>query len=294
MPAHLPIFTLMGTSVLWGAAWLPLKFLHERGAAGLEIILVSYSVLLVISLAWAWRSLGYLRSHGYWLAAIALLGGGANVCFSYALVYGDVIRVMVLFYLLPVWGVLGGCFILRERTTAWRWCGVALAVLGAFIILGGPAIFDTPPSWVDWVALASGLLFAASNLVFRGVEHLPLAPKLQALFFGAVLISALVLALSQLPSGLAAAEFPWGAVLLYGATWLLLANVGSQWAVTKMPAGRSSIIIILELVTAVLTASLIAKEPLTGAVLLGGALILSATVVEIFAAEPAAKPANPA
>lgn len=81
------------------------------------------------------------------------MGGAANICFNLAMIYGEVVRVMVLFYLLPVWGVLGGKFILGEQTNIWRWIGVALAIVGAFILLGGADILATPPNWLDLLAL---------------------------------------------------------------------------------------------------------------------------------------------
>lgn len=281
--------------MLWGAAWWPLKTLQQAGAHGIALIMVCYSLLFVGCMGVAWRH--RRLAAGYWpyLLGISLLGGAANVCFTYAMVYGDVIRAMVLFYLLPMWGVLGGRFILKEATSAWRWLGVVLAVLGAWILLGGVKLLQQPPAWVDLVALASGFFFAASNLVFRGLAPVPLAPKLAALFGGAAVIAAACMLVLQLPWPGQGGTFPWVGVCLYSLSWLLLANVGSQWAVTQMPAGRSSIIMIMELITAVATAVWIGAEAMTHAMLLGGAFILSATFLELWAGgkSPASKKGLP-
>ncbi len=285
-----PIAVLFCSSILWGAAWLPLKALHHSGADGISLIFVSYSLLWLGSLVWAWPYRALVARHWPFLLGITLLGGAANLCFTYAMMYGDVIRAMVLFYLLPVWGVLGGRFILKEATSAWRWLGVALAVIGAFILIGGPKALREPPAWVDVIALASGFFFAASNLLFRGVEAVPLAPKLSALFGGAALLGGVTLGLMGTALPWQQAQFPWGWVALYSLSWLLLANVGSQWAVTQMPAGRSSIIIIMELVTAVLTATLIGQETLTPAIVVGGLLIISATGLELWAGSTPTQP----
>ncbi len=59
----------------------------------------------------AWRQQAGL------LALVCLLGGTANVCFVNALVYGEVVRTMLLFYLAPMWSVLGGRVFLGERIT---------------------------------------------------------------------------------------------------------------------------------------------------------------------------------
>lgn len=273
----------MGTSLLWGASWIPLKALHAAGADGVSLVLAGYSILFLVSLPFIVPYRRTLLCNWHYLAAIAVLGGSANLCFSYALIYGEVIRVMVLFYLLPVWGVLGGRFILKEHTSVWRWLGVVLAIGGAFILLGGAAIFQHPPQWIDVVALASGIFFAMSNLLFRGVKTVALAPKLTALFLGASLVSSVSLLLLDLPFAGFSAGFPWHYVLLYSLTWLVVANVGSQWAITQMPAGRSSIILILELITAVFTAAILAGEVLTTQIIVGGLLILTATAAEVLA-----------
>ena len=77
------------------------------------------------------------------LFLVALAGGGGIFCFTYALIYGDVVKVMVLFYLLPVWGVLGGYAFLHEKIDGVRKVGVVVAVIGAYLILGGNAVFET-------------------------------------------------------------------------------------------------------------------------------------------------------
>lgn len=289
MQSLLPIFVLMGASILWGTSWMPLKALHAAGASGLALIACAYGLLTLLLIPFLLRYKTAACGHLKWLVAIGVFGGAANVCFSYAIIYGDVVRVMVLFYLLPAWGVLGGRFILKEPTAWWRWCGVALALWGAFIILGGPSILAQPIHYLDFVAIGAGLFFTASNLVFRGVQTLPLPPKLSALFIGSCLW-----AIIMLPAGPAwnPAQFPWAWVLLYAGTWLLIANIASLWAISRMSAGRSAIILIMELIAAVGTQVAFTEQTLKPLEWIGGALIFSAALIEIIAAqkaEPAVK-----
>ncbi|HRH78349.1 MAG TPA: EamA/RhaT family transporter, partial [Cellvibrionaceae bacterium] len=135
---------------------------------------------------------------------------------------------------------------------------------------------------LDFIAIASGIFFAASNLVFRGVQQVSLPPKLFALFLGSSLLAHLLLPSEQ---AWTQEQFPLGWVLLYATTWLLLANWGSLWAITQMPAGRSAIILIMELITAVVTQVAFAEQTLQGYVWLGGSLIMGAALVEIIAAQ---------
>jgi drug/metabolite transporter (DMT)-like permease len=71
-------------------------------------------------------------------------------------------------------------------------------------------------------------------------------------------------------------------LVIYALVWLLLANIGSQWGVTHMEAGRSSIIIILELITAVMSATWVAGETMSAVEWMGGALIMMAAFIEAF------------
>jgi drug/metabolite transporter (DMT)-like permease len=69
-------------------------------------------------------------------------------------------------------------------------------------------------------------------------------------------------------------------VLLYALCWLLPANLGAQYGVTHLEAGRASVILILELVAAVLSATLIGGEQMAPWEWVGAALILLAALIE--------------
>ena len=280
MHKQLPVMVLMGASMLWGLSWLPLKGINAMGIEGISLIFASYGILSLALTPWLLGQMKTWKEHKKALFLIALLGGGASLCFTYALINGEVIRVMVLFYLLPLWGVLGGRFFLKEEIDRWRWLGVGLALAGAFLILGGFDALGGAPSWIDLIALLSGLLFSLNNLVFRAAQEVSVSSKIGVMFYGCFALAALLLfgGVEEFPSDLSTSA--WSALLFYALVWLLAANAGSQWSVTHMEAGRSSIIIILELITAVLSATLIAGESMSAAEYLGGALIVSAALIE--------------
>lgn len=282
MRAHLPVFVLLGASVLWGLTWLPLKGINAMGIDGIGLVFLAYGILALILSPLLIKQFPIWKEHKKMMFLIALFGGGANLAFTYALINGEVIRVMVLFYLLPVWGVAGGRIFLKEEIDRWRYLGVFLAISGAFFILGGFEVFDAPPSWIDLIALASGLFFAMNNLLFRAAQAIPVSSKIGSMFFGCFTLAALFLfsGVEQFPSAIT--ENAWWMLVLYSILWLLVANIGSQWSVTHMEAGRSSIIIILELITAVISASIIAGETMTALEYSGGALIMMAAFIEAF------------
>lgn len=277
-----PVIALIFSSCLWGLSWIPLKALGKLGFEGVFLVLSGQAILSLLFLK-AGFSYPLIKKYYKPLFGIFLCGGAAILCFTYALIYGDVIRVMVLFYLLPVWGVLGGKLFLGEKIDAIRLSAVSFALFGAFLILGHVKIFSQPPSWIDLIAFSSGLFFAANNLFFRGVDQLPLTSKLLTMFLGCTCVCLVTMALTS-------ESFPSNAIpfksyfwlLFYALTWLLMANVLSQWAVTKMEAGRSSVIIIFELFAAVISAVLIGNETIDLIEGIGGLLIVTAAMLEAF------------
>jgi drug/metabolite transporter (DMT)-like permease len=279
MAVSLPVLVLFISSIGWGLTWLPLKYLNQQGMQGPSLVFVAFGAAALALLPVFARQkrhwLGQLR----YLGLIALFGGFANLSFQIALYQGEVIRVMILFYLLPVWSVLGGRLFLGERIDGLRLVTVSGALLGAFLILGGGATFDTRSSWVDLLAIGSGMAFAMNNIVFRATQSLPVTSKVTAVFVGcAVMMGGYLLVATPVP-----AVYGWQTLMLtmlYGVVWVMLITFGTQWGVTRLEAGRASIIIIMELVAAVVSASLLLGETLARQELLGGLLVVATVVAE--------------
>lgn len=279
MNAALPLTALITASLMWGLAWLPLRGLHRLGVDGVPLTCLAFAAAGAVLAPALLAQRGRWHGEGGFLWLIALLGGYANLTFTVALIYGEVVRVMVLFYLLPVWGVLGGRLFLGERIDSERVLTVVAALLGAMLVLGDVEALAGRMHWTDILAITCGIAFAGNNLVFRARQRLPVASKVAAMLLGAAGIGGLLLVLGLQPwPSLPADGIAW--TVVYGVAWLLAATAGTQFGVTHMEAGRASVIIILELVTAVVSATLIGGETMDAHELGGGALILAAAVVE--------------
>ncbi len=285
MQLILPIIVLTITSTFWGLSWIPLSFFESNGVHGTVIIFVTHLILACIFFPKGFKY-SYFFHHRLSILGIALAGGMGIFSFTYAYIYGDVVRVMVLFYLLPIWGVLGGRIFLNEVLDRWRWAGVFLAIVGAVLILGGVAIFDSPPTWIDVLALLSGFSFAMNNIMFRGVKHMALPSKLWVMFVGVSIITGLGLLLNggQGASEVSASIWLW--LVAYALSALLLANYGSQWAIERMEASKSSIIITFQLVAAVLSATFLGNDTLVLTEWLGCIFVVTASLIEAFREPP--------
>lgn len=285
MSGTLPVVMLLLSAVMWGLTWWPLKAFHVAGIEGVPLILFSYGVV-GIALSWIiireWR---HWRGKRYFLLLFFILGGYANLAFASAMVYGDVVRAMMLFYLGPVWGVLGGKVFLGERIDLQRWLGVGFAMTGAWLILGGEAIFETAPSAIDVLALTAGMAFALNNITFRATHTHPTGAKVAAMFLGCGVFAAVLMPVQghAMPP---LEPLIWAGLFAFGLLWLLGATVATQWSVTHMEAGRASILLITELLVAVLSATLIGGESLSSIEMVGGALIFASTLLEAWRQQP--------
>lgn len=279
MHPWLAVAVLFFSSTLWGLSWWPIKYLSSQGLDGVALILVSYGIVGLATLPVVLFQYSRWRQQYRSLLLILLIGGTANLTFAGALVHGDVVRVMALFYLLPVWGVLGGAVFLKERLTSARLLAVFLALGGAWLLLGGSKLLQHPPSSSDFLAILSGLAFAMNNLVFRATPSLPVKSKVSTMFIGCGIFAALpFLASTQTFPDIDSRTLL--LAITFGFCGLLLATSATQWAVTQLETGRSSIVMVMELVAAVVSASLISGSTLSLTESIGGLLILSATIVE--------------
>jgi drug/metabolite transporter (DMT)-like permease len=275
----LPLLVLLFSSSLWGLSWWPLKQFVGVGLAGPVLSLLVYGPVGLVLSVLLWRERAAWRPQAGLLVALALVGGWANTSFVNALMLGDVVRVMFLFYLSPVWSVLGGWLFLGERVGARRKAAVAVSVAGLWLVLGGTKALATSLSVADLLALSAGLAFAGNNVIARAGQSIPIRSKTAAVFLGCGVLSA-AWALGQGAAVPAVSLLVLLAVLAYGFGWMLLATATWQFGVTHMESGRAGVVMLAELLVAVLTATWWGGGQLSAMEWVGGALIACAALIE--------------
>ncbi|MGY4827178.1 DMT family transporter [Sphaerotilaceae bacterium SBD11-9] len=282
-----PVAVLLFSATLWGLSWWPLKGFAAAGIAGPVLVLLTYGVVGLIGLPWLLRERGAWRGEGRQLLLLALVGGWANAAFVSALVQGDVVRVMLLFYLSPVWSVLGGRVFLGERLSRRRLGAVGLALAGAFLVVGGFGMLEAAFGVADLLALSAGLAFAGNNIVSRSAQRIPMASKTVSVFAGSGVASLVMLALGPVAIAWPTPSLPLGAALVaYAFGWMVLATATWQYGVTHVEAGRAGVIMVAELLIALVSASLLGQNHLAPLEWLGGALIAAAALIEATDTDP--------
>jgi len=279
MKHRLAVTILFISSIGWGLTWLPIKSINQMGLDGMSLVLIAFASAGTLLAPFLWKQRRHWQGQFTNLMLIALFGGLANLLFQSALVHGNVVRVMILFYLLPVWSVLGGWYFLKEKPDWIRGMAVVISVTGAVLILNIESSTFSGLSWIDAMAIGSGMTFAMNNILFRKTAAQPLASKVSAMFLGcAVLIGAYMAMQSSniaLPDNLSPIY-----AALYGILFLSLITFGTQWGVTQLEAGRAALIIVMELVVAVISVAILTDISLTLREIGGALLVMTAAIIE--------------
>ncbi len=277
-PAFAPL-SLMVAATTWGLVWYPFRLLETAGLPGSVASLLTYAIGIVplLFLAWgrAWPGRGQLG----WLLAVALTSGWTNLSYVLAVIHGEVMRVMLLFYLAPLWTVVFARLILGERAGGAGLVVIGLSLAGAMVMLyrgGGPPL---PASNAEWLGLSSGIGFALSNVLTRKTREIPIETRSLWVFFGVAGIAAVFASAEPgaLDTVVAVAAPTW--LLVAGITLaLMLATFTVQYGLAHVPANRAVVILLSELVVAALSSRWLAGEIMDAREWIGGAMIVAATL----------------
>jgi drug/metabolite transporter (DMT)-like permease len=264
---------LLGAS-LWGVIWYPLRLLEAGGFAGVWLTLTLYATALVVSLPFTWRSLSEFMRRPWLLLLLMLAAGWTNIAFVEAVLQGNILRVLLLFYLSPLWAVILGRIVLREILSRNALGSLLLAMGGALVMLWNPEIgVPWPRDAADGFALSAGFAFALSNVLVRKMDDISIQMKSVSVWGGVVLLALIMIPLLQLETPRLAHGIFAGAVGL-GLFGILIMTVLVQYGVTHLPVHRSAVLALVELVAGALSQQLLTDEIVSLREWAGGALIL--------------------
>ncbi len=286
----LPALALTLNAFIWGVSWWPFRWLQERGLHPLWATVLIYALAVAVITLWrppAWGQL--LRRPALWILVLA--SGTTNAAFNWGVTVGDVVRVVLLFYLMPLWAVLLARLLLHESLTRIALLRVAMALAGAMIVLwpaagaaGGWPGLPLPRTLPEWLGVVGGFSFALNNVMLRREAAQPEAARALAMFSGGCLV-ALLLALSlagQAP-GLVplppAPQADWVFGGLAMAAAFLAGNLALQYGAARLPANVTAVVMITEVLFASVSAVWLGAGSVTPALAVGGALIVAASLL---------------
>lgn len=277
-----PAAALVLNALVWGLSWIPLQALYRLQVHPLVSITLVFTGALLALLLWRPASLRSLAGAPQ-LLGVAVAAGLTNIGFNWAVTIGDVVRVVLLFYLMPLWSIGLAWLLLNERPTRAALLRLLLALAGVILVLKRPGqAWPLPAGLADWLALMGGFCFALNNVLLRRWRDTPGDARALAMFGGGFVMSAaLALAsgtLSTLPALPAADWLPW--VLLL-AIAVFSGNLALQYGAARLPAQVTALIMLSEVLFASVSAVLLGAAQPGPATWAGGALIVLAALLSI-------------
>ena len=291
----LPVAALLVNAFVWGVSWWPFR---QLDALGLHSLWATSLVYLASAAAIAAVRPGalpqLLRRPALWGLLVA--SGLTNSAFNWGVLVGDVVRVVLLFYLMPVWAALLARWLLREPLTAAGAARAALALAGAALVLWQPgAGLPLPAALGDWLGLAGGMSFALVNVLLRRHASEPPEARAMAMFAGGMLVPGALAAVLAAGGAIAfppAPSFAWLAGTALLACAFLGGNLALQYGAARLPANVTAVVMLSEVVFATATAVWLGGETLGLRSMIGAALILGATALAAVAPPPPHPPGD--
>ena len=285
MHSSFPVLALLFNTLVWGLSWWPFRAMHQAGLHPLWATALMYTLVLAVLLMLRPASLKLAWQYPV-LLLLAISSGLNNVAFNWAVTEGDVVRVVLLFYLMPAWAVLLAWKILGERPTPLALLRLLLAFAGVVLVLLPPdasllGLF-AGLTMADALAVFGGFMFALTNVLLRRFQHIPGQARMLVMFAGCMsmgLVSAVVASSLGVVPGFPAFDASWAVIAVVLAVLLMLGNWALQFGASRLPSGVTSVVMLSEVVFASVSSVLIAHEQLSDRTFMGGALIMGAALL---------------
>ncbi|MEY4435963.1 MAG: hypothetical protein RL175_918 [Pseudomonadota bacterium] len=288
----LAVLALTFNALVFGLSWWPLRQLdildlHPLWATAGVFLLATLVLTLVQPVGWLsfkqYPSLGWLM----------LASGLTNVGFNWAVTTGDVVRVVLLFYLMPTWSLLLAWWLLGERPTRGALARLSLALVGVVLVLKTPdSPWPLPQDLPDLLALLSGFTFALTNIWLLRLQHTPASGRMLAMFGGGAVMAVCCAVLATLsgvitptltlpvPSAeLLARVLAWAPWALGLSAAFLLSNFALQYGAARLSAHTTAMVMMSEVVFASVSSVALGASALTWRIALGGGMIVAAALL---------------
>lgn len=277
----MPIISVFTGALVWGLMWYPYRLLQDAGMSGVLATFCTYLLALLFGVFMLSRILRELSNAGWWALGLMLSAGWSNLGYVLAVLHGEVMRVLLLFYLAPLWTILFSYWLLGERLNYYGYLIIALSLSGAFIMLWQPQHgLPLLNNHAEWMGLSAGMAFALANVVSRRAAHLSVESKSYSVLIGTALLAAPVVwwqgGMQNQP------------VTVNEQIWLILGLIGIvlfatsfvvQYALAGLPANRAIILFLFELVVAAVSSYFLADEAMQLRDWIGALLIVSASLL---------------
>jgi drug/metabolite transporter (DMT)-like permease len=277
---YLPIFSLLFGALVWGVIWYPYRLMAQAGVSGIYSSLYVFILTLAIALPYFFITKKKIPiwSKDFWF--LSVVAGYTNISYVLAVIDGEVVRVMLLFYLSPVWTIFLSHFMLSEDTQKRHYIAAFISLLGALVMFWQPNHFIYLDLKSDWLALSSGIGFAMTNVMTRKHQHMTISQKALAIWIGVIIIAIICILFDKdtMPSF----DFfrPVDAfIAITIALCLFFSTLLVQFGVTQIKAVEASSFFLFEIVVAAISSYLLVGESIEIKEWFGGIMIIAGVIL---------------
>ncbi len=274
------VAALLAGAMVWGLIWYPYRVLDAAGLPGVRAAALTYLIALGLGVI-LYAGRGLCERPSWWLVPVGLSAAACNIGYVLGMLHGEVMRVLLLFYLAPLWTLLLAWLVLGERAGRGGAMVLGLSLAGAMVMLWQPRLgMPWPTNAAEWLGLAAGFFFALANVLIRRTPQHSIELKSLVVFFCTVVLGAVAMAWERppAPGALTAMEGGHWALLAIIGVVLLAINLVVQFGLTHVPANPAMVIFMTELAFAALSSWWLAGEVMGPKEWLGGTMIVAATV----------------
>ena len=272
------------SGALWGLYWIPIRHLEAHGVGVVWTTLGLFMAALAIFAPILARHPPARAVFTPRMLVTGLLTGASFVLYSVSIVLTEVVTAILLFYLSPVWATVLGRVLLGERLTGSRLLALALGLGGLWVVLGGDSGVPLPRNAGDWCALTAGVTWALGTLrVHQDAAISPIAHT-ASLFVGGAVVIGVISLLPALAGPAPDVTAPTSAIVLMIAVLSVVSAWGILWGARLISPGRAGLLLMMEVVTGLASAAVLAGEPFGMTQVVGSTLIVVAALVEVLPA----------
>ena len=302
-----PTLAILASTVLWGTWWIPLRKLDALGFGSIWSTAGGLMISLLVMLPVVVIHRKRIAAAGWPLIFSAFFFACALGLYAEGMLRGQVARVILLFYLTPVWSTLLARFMLNQPITPRRVLTLLFGLSGMLVILEADNASPLPRDVSEWLGLISGFAWGLAMVYTQRTPAHPVADKVALQFIFLVVIFT---GLTLIPGGrewttagfditLTAPELTARGLTTLG--WLLafafVWNLPVVWLTFygggKLEPGRVAILLMLEVAIGIVTASLFTDEPFGLRELSGAILIVAAGITEFVRVGVSSGPKKP-
>ncbi len=281
---------MAASAAIWGLFWLPLRAFETLGLDPAWVTVGQFVLPMAFLLPFAFIRLLRRQPVGTNQTITGLLIGGAMALYCESLLLTDVVRALILFYVMPAWGTIVEIGFMGRRFTLWRGLSLLLSMAGLLALLRVSADLEVSLNAGDAMALFSGIMYAVGAMRVRQAQEVTVFEQVFAFFlFGGIFAFAMTF-LPITDFGI----LPTASVLIAVVPWMILMAVvfmipvvwGLYWGNRSVDPGRLGVLLQIEVVVGISSAAIITDEPFGWREATGALLVLGAGLIEVIANRP--------